>query len=463
MAESSAIPLTGKVPLRLVPRSDARLARLAAAGDERAFAAIYDRYHQEIYRYCRAILGSHHEAQDALQSTMANALRALPGEQREIKLRPWLYRVARNESISLLRRRQPVAESVEDSLPHQLSADAEFESRERLRTLVADLSSLPERQRSALVMRELSGLSHEEIAGVLGISPAGARQVVYETRVALQELEEGRAMECEVVRKALSDGDRRVLRGRRLRAHLRGCRGCADFQAAIETRPGDLGLLAPPLPAVAASGILAALAGGGTAGVGGGTLAAGGLGAGAFGAKTLGIVVASAAIGIGAGTAADVELPVLGSNDPAPPPAAETLPDAASPTHAPGTEARAAPEAPGRSADANRGASSAHNDSAKAPGDVPGNGNAFGRDGEPGPPAHSQGSPAAPAEPSGAGNGNAYGQGQAQSQGQGHAYGQDKEAGAPIAPPGQSETKIAGPPEHANAGGSSAAQEKPEK
>src|ERR671922_1200993 len=89
-------------------RGEAFLSCLAKRGDPRAFEAIFERYHQELYRYCRAILGDADHAQDALQSTMAKALRSLPGEGREIALRPWLYRVAHNEAISILRQRTHV-------------------------------------------------------------------------------------------------------------------------------------------------------------------------------------------------------------------------------------------------------------------------------------------------------------------------------------------------------------------
>src|SRR5215211_9400922 len=84
---------------------DSRLARLAARGDQRAFAAIFERYHQPLYRYCRSILANDEDAQDALQNTMAKVLQALPGEERELALKPWLYRIAHNEAISMLRRR----------------------------------------------------------------------------------------------------------------------------------------------------------------------------------------------------------------------------------------------------------------------------------------------------------------------------------------------------------------------
>ena len=85
----TAPPLSARPPLfRLA--SDARLARMAAEGSTAAFATIYERHHQELYRYCRSILRDEHDARDALQNTMIKALRALQGETREIALRPWL-------------------------------------------------------------------------------------------------------------------------------------------------------------------------------------------------------------------------------------------------------------------------------------------------------------------------------------------------------------------------------------
>src|SRR5258707_15158222 len=86
--------------------SDGHLAERAVKGDERAFAAIFRRYHQSLYRFCLAITGDSQDAEDALQNTMVKVLRALPGEERRIELKPWLYRIAHNESIELLRWRR---------------------------------------------------------------------------------------------------------------------------------------------------------------------------------------------------------------------------------------------------------------------------------------------------------------------------------------------------------------------
>src|SRR5437879_4893639 len=97
----------GKAPGRMALAGDERLARLAGSGDERAFAVLYDRYHQQLYRYCRSMLRNDADAQDALQSTMAGAFGALRRGQRDAPLRPWLFRIAHNESVSLIRRRRP--------------------------------------------------------------------------------------------------------------------------------------------------------------------------------------------------------------------------------------------------------------------------------------------------------------------------------------------------------------------
>ena len=255
---------------------DERLARLAARGSEAAFAAIFERHHQALHRYCHSIVGNGHDASDALQSTMLKAFRALTGETREITLKPWLYRIAHNESISLLRARRSDSELESAAHIGDPATEGLVESRDRLRSLAADLTELSEQGRGALLMRELGGLEFAEIAAALGISAAAAKQSVYESRCVLQALQEGRQMDCDVVRRTLSDGDRRMLRGKQLRGHLRSCAGCQDFERALHERPAHLAALAPPLPLAAATAMLSGVLGAG-AGAGGGFGTGGGL------------------------------------------------------------------------------------------------------------------------------------------------------------------------------------------
>src|SRR5258705_13878985 len=86
--------------------TDDALALEAGRGDGPAMAAIFRSYHQPLYRFCLTIVGNPQDAQDALQNTMVAVLRSLPGERRHIALRPWLYRIAHNQSIDLLRKRR---------------------------------------------------------------------------------------------------------------------------------------------------------------------------------------------------------------------------------------------------------------------------------------------------------------------------------------------------------------------
>jgi RNA polymerase sigma factor (sigma-70 family) len=257
--------------------NDRRLVRGAARGDQDAFATIFRRYEQDLYRYCVAIVGDRQDAQDALQNTMVKALRALPGERREIELKPWLYRVAHNESIELRRRARPSEPLAEELSPPVASLEETAAERVRLRDLLADIAELSERHRGALVMRELGGLDFDEIGAALETSPGAARQVLYEARRGLQQMSDGREMRCDAVTALLSDGDGRVARRRDVRAHLRDCSECRGFAEGIRARTETLAGIAP-LPALAAAAIAkGALAGGGSAAAGAGS--AGGTGA----------------------------------------------------------------------------------------------------------------------------------------------------------------------------------------
>jgi RNA polymerase sigma factor (sigma-70 family) len=294
MSEAATAPFS-----RLL--SDERLTRRAVGGDERAFAAIFRRYHQSLYRFCLAIVGNPDDASEVLQNTMIKVLRALPGEERKIDLKPWLYRIAHNEAIDLLRRRRETRQlDVEQVAPGYGLAE-DVATRERLRRLLVDLKELPERQREVLVMRELAGLEFEEIGSALDTSAAVARQTLYEARQSLHQMEEGREMSCADVTKALSDGDGRVTRRRDVRAHLRSCASCQAFREEIQARQRDLAALAP-LPAVAAAGMLHGLISGGSqAATTGGGLATT-LGGGA--AKTIGASAAAKGVATAAVVAA---------------------------------------------------------------------------------------------------------------------------------------------------------------
>ena len=164
---------------------DRRLVDLVRNGYDAAFEEIVRRYRRPLDRFAAAIVGGRSE--DVTQDAFSKALLALRGTEAEIELRPWLYRIVRNTALNDLRDRGAVAEELSEALPGGRSAAAEVEAREEIRELMDRLQALPEPQRAALVMRELEGLSHEEIAAALGVSGGAARQAIYRARAALRD------------------------------------------------------------------------------------------------------------------------------------------------------------------------------------------------------------------------------------------------------------------------------------
>jgi RNA polymerase sigma factor (sigma-70 family) len=224
---------------------DERLGRSVTVDDSEAFSVLYERYHGLLFRYCRSILRSDADAHDAVQSTFTRALEALQRDQRDAPLRPWLFRIAHNEAISALRRRRASDRLAAPIEGGEVSAEDHSRAREEFRSLVADLRQLPDRPRGAILMHELVGLSYEEIAAVMGTNRSGVRGAIFEARRAMTEFARGRHMDCEEVRRVIAEGDRRVLRGRRIHAHLRDCAECARFAAAWSRRSGRLSALTP--------------------------------------------------------------------------------------------------------------------------------------------------------------------------------------------------------------------------
>lgn len=164
---------------------DRRLVDLVRNGYDAAFEEIVRRYGRPLDRFAAAIVGGRSE--DVTQDAFSKALLALRGTEAEIELRPWLYRIVRNTALNDLRDRGPAVEELQEAMPGARSAAAEAESRQELRELMERLQALPEPQRAALVMRELEGLSHEEIAAALGVSGGAARQAIFRARAALRD------------------------------------------------------------------------------------------------------------------------------------------------------------------------------------------------------------------------------------------------------------------------------------
>ena len=296
--EASALTRTRLLPRSrhlLAALSDDRLAVVAKDGNEAAFEVIYDRHHRGLLSFCRHMLRSREDAEDALQQTFASAFRALPRADQPIQLKPWLYTIARNRCLSMLRaRREHPVEEVESS-SSAASLSEEVERRAELRELLSDLETLPERQKAALVLTEVGALGHPEVAKVLECETKQVKSLVFQARSALIEDRRAREIPCAEIREQLATATAGELRRRSLRRHLRQCQGCAEFRGDIRRQRRMLALALPVIPSLGLkeSTLAAAGIGGGGAAGGGGLIAA-------LGASSAAKVVA---VGVAAGGA----------------------------------------------------------------------------------------------------------------------------------------------------------------
>ena len=342
-------------------QGDEKLIAMARSGNPGAFETIVDRYQGRLLGFCRQMLGSTEDAEDVLQEVFVNAYRAMLADEREINLRPWLYRIARNRCLNHLRKPTADAQESMDMVPEVDAASTaeRVHNREEFRQILSDVNKLPETQRSALLLREMDALSYEEIAAAMDTTVPSVKSLLVRARISLAEASQARLLTCAEVRLEVSEaaeGLRKV--SAPVRRHVRECEDCAEFRSQVRSNEKALAALFPVAPLIAfkgfilsklglggggAAGASAASAGAGAAGAGGaagavsaalgGSGAAGGLGAigGAIGTKAVAGVVAAAVV-----TAGAVEVKENASTTPHHSPPAITRPVAEMP----------APEAP---------------------------------------------------------------------------------------------------------------------
>ena len=269
--------------------SDQRLAEHVSTGSERAFEVLYDRHHRPVLSFCRHMLGSREEAEDAVQHTFMAAYRDLIRSGPHAAVRPWLFVIARNRCISILRaRRELPAESLPELCTDHLASTVA--TREELRAVLAGVARLPDDQRAALVLTELGDVSHDEIARILDCRREQVKSYVYMARTSLLADRAARETSCADIREQLTELRGGQLRRAPLRRHLHDCAGCREFREALRGQRRALGILLPVAPSLGLKRAVLGAALGGGGGAGGFTL--GGI------AATVLIVVAIPAGGV---------------------------------------------------------------------------------------------------------------------------------------------------------------------
>jgi RNA polymerase sigma factor (sigma-70 family) len=283
-------------------QGDEHLIAMARAGNPGAFEAIVDRYQGRLLGFCRQMLGSTEDGEDVLQEVFVNAYRAMLADEREINLRPWLYRIARNRCLNHLRKPTADAQESMDMVPEVEAASTaeKVHNREEFRQLLTDVGKLPETQRSALLLREMDAMSYEEIAQAMETSVPSVKSLLVRARISLAEASQARQLTCGEVRLDLAEAAEglRKLSGP-VRRHVRDCEECKDFRSQLRSNDKVLAALVPVGPLVALKGFIASKLGLGGAGTGGAATATGAGGAGAVGGVGAALGGGGAAGGLG--------------------------------------------------------------------------------------------------------------------------------------------------------------------
>lgn len=297
----------------LATLSDERLAERLRKGNGLAFELLYDRHHLPLLGYCRHLLRSPEEAEDAVQQVFMSAHRALTEKgDAPARVKPWLYTIARNRCLSMMREHKDDVRQLEDRLAMAGPGPSEkVEEQADLEGILSDVRQLPEAQRTALVLTELGGLSHPEVAEVLDCEHTKVKALVFQGRATLIEQRAAREASCHEVREEIANMSGSRLRGRP-RRHVKSCDACAAFAHEVRNQRQLLALALPVAPSVGLKrSVLAAttgVGGGGSLGGGGGLVAGAALKAGGVGSAggAGGVAASGGAAAAGTGAVAAV-------------------------------------------------------------------------------------------------------------------------------------------------------------
>jgi RNA polymerase sigma factor (sigma-70 family) len=240
-------------------QSDERLIAMTRRGQHAAFEVLFSRYQSRLLAFCRHMLSSREDAEDVLQEVFTAAFNAVLADEREINVRPWLYRIARNRSLNHLRRACAIGVDSMDVhyADNGLSTGERVLKRESFRQLLGDVKELPETQRTALLLREIDALSYEQIADAMETTVPSVKSLLVRARISLAEAAEARRLSCEEVRLELGEMAEGLAKlGAPARRHVRGCERCRSFKKQLRENNHALAAIFPVGPLLLAKKLL---------------------------------------------------------------------------------------------------------------------------------------------------------------------------------------------------------------
>lgn len=242
--------------------ADVELLAAARVGDEDAFRRLVEGFRGELHAHCYRMLGSVHDAEDALQDAMLRAWRGLDRFEGRSSLRSWLYTIATNTCLNHIARRPrrdlpvdlgpagvPLAEAAawlepypDGDLGGPEAPEARYEQRESVElAFVAAMQHLPARQRAVLLLRDVLGFSAREVAESLDTTVASANSALQRARQSVDQRLPGKSQQATL--RSLDDEELRAVVDRYVDAWQNG-----DVDAIVAMLTEDAKFAMPPLP-----------------------------------------------------------------------------------------------------------------------------------------------------------------------------------------------------------------------
>lgn len=162
---------------------DGQLVVLARGGNEHAFELLVRRHQGHTYRLALRMLGNHDDADDAAQEAFLQAWRGLSSFRADAAFGTWLYRIAMNECLRLLSRRREIAELPVEIVDPTASPEEMLAAKQIVAAVKAGVAGLTPEQRAPWVLREVEGLTYEEIADVLALTVAAVKARLHRARL----------------------------------------------------------------------------------------------------------------------------------------------------------------------------------------------------------------------------------------------------------------------------------------
>lgn len=171
--------------------SDAELIEASLQGSERAFRQLVERHHALAHASVRSVLGDRDEAEDVVQEVFIKVYRALPTFRTDARFSTWLYRIARNEAITLVRKRSMSGPSIEDTViaaPAAQRPDEQYRAEAERMEMGRHLAQLEDKYRTVLELRYLGERSYEEIAEAMELPIGTVKSYIHRAKAELKRI-----------------------------------------------------------------------------------------------------------------------------------------------------------------------------------------------------------------------------------------------------------------------------------